>query len=431
MNQIVCKLNPDDKFSVPESLFEVNLSDKEGYHYTFFKLFRRLYQIPKAFDNEAIDLFYISLMVFYADRKIKRAKSNDAWTRDFKLYVPVLELDKWEHNKLLLENMISYLSGDIWKFEFRARQLNELEKKVKKGIEASKKKFTPDSFCMLSGGLDSFIGAIDLLNENKNIAFVGHYSGGKGVKIYQDCIIQKLTEQYELKHEQFFNFFAAPIKGTEDTTRTRSFMFFAHATILASGLNKATNLFIPENGLISLNIPLTNTRIGSSSTRTTHPYYMGLLQELISNLGLQITLKNPYQFFTKGEMIQNCKNQTFLKANIEHTMSCSHPDQGRYLKETKPSHCGTCLPCVIRRASIEKAYNIDNSAYRDKDFKTGKAVYELNSYKIGILDYKRRSRDKSFIIQNSGPISTNLDNFCALYERGMDELIQLIDKYNG
>ena len=39
---------------------------------------------------------------------------------------------------------------------------------------------------MLSGGLDSFIGAINLLKDGKSPIFVSHYGGGKGVKIYQD-----------------------------------------------------------------------------------------------------------------------------------------------------------------------------------------------------------------------------------------------------
>ena len=169
MNQIVCKLNSADKFKIAGSLFEVNLSDKKEYHYTFFNRLKRLYQFPNVFANEAIDLFYISLMVFYADRKVKRNNSPDAWTRNYKVYIPVLEFEKWQNNKLLLEKMISYLSGDIWEFEFRERQLNEIEEKIKKGIGSLKKKFSPDCFCMLSGGLDSFIGAIDLLNNNKNI----------------------------------------------------------------------------------------------------------------------------------------------------------------------------------------------------------------------------------------------------------------------
>lgn len=430
MNNIVCKLNNIDSFSVNNSLFIVDLTSKDDYHSTFYRYYRRLYQFPRFFSNEALDLFYISLMVFYADRKVLRKNTFDAWTREFKIYMPVLELDKWESNRPLLEKMISFLSGDIWKFEFRKRELNIKERKVSTGIAKSKKEYAPDALCMLSGGLDSFIGAIDLLTFKKNVAFIGHYGGGKGVIEYQNLVKQKLIEQFGLEEKQFFNFYAAPIKGLEDSTRTRSFMFFAHAIILASAIDKDIKLYIPENGLISLNIPLTNTRLGSSSTRTTHPYYMELFQLLLKNMDIRVDLINPYQFFTKGEMILNCKVPEFLEQNIANTMSCSHPDLGRYQKENSPSHCGNCLPCVIRRASIEKAYGTDISNYRDKDFKIGKATSELDSFKIGVFDYKNSKSKDTFKIQEAGPISFNLDEFRNLYKRGMNELASLLDKYN-
>ena len=104
------------------------------------------------------------------------------------------------------------------------------------------------------------------------------------VKFYrkQNKINEILQKEFSIDKDYFFNFNATPINGSEITTRTRSFLFFTHAIILASCLNKKTNLYIPENGLISLNIPLTNTRLGSSSTRTTHPYYMKMLQSLLN-----------------------------------------------------------------------------------------------------------------------------------------------------
>ena len=281
MNHIVCKLNEEDNFSLSTTNFLVNLNEKKDYHYTFFNTghLRKLYQFDRMFLNEALDLFYISLMVYYADRKVKRIDTYDSWTREFKLYIPVLEIKKWNKNKKLLEGMVSYLSGDVWKFEFRKRELNKNETRLEKGFARKNKKWVPDSFCMLSGGLDSFIGAGDLLEQTKNIAFVGHYGGGKGLAEYQKFVINKLSKEYTLNSNQFFNFHAAPLGGVEDTTRTRSFMFFAHAFILASGKKGKKTVYIPENGLISLNIPLTNSRLGSSSTRTTHPYYMRLLQK--------------------------------------------------------------------------------------------------------------------------------------------------------
>jgi len=441
MNHIVCKLNNGDDFSISETNIEVDLTSKDFYHITFFNKARRLYQFSVFFKNEALDLFYISLVIFFADRKIPRNNTADSWTRKIKVYIPVLEIDKWGENRVLLEEMVSFLSGDLWQFEFRKRELNDTEKKFSKGIEKTKKKISPDFFCMLSGGLDSYIGAIDLLHKSKNIAFVSHYGGGKGVKPYQDFVISKLIEKYSITEELFFSFNAVPIKtkeeiykkvSLEDTTRTRSLMFFAHAIILASATGKPMELNIPENGLISLNIPLTNTRLGSSSTRTTHPYYMLMLQKLITNLGIEITLKNPFQFFTKGEMIKNCKDNQFLKGTIANTMSCSHPDNDWNLRKSKPSHCGYCLPCVIRRAAIESAYGNDNSVYRIPNFDSGiKAPVELQSYKIGLLDYKKSNNNLSFKIQEAGPIFSNLNEFENLYKRGMDELALLLDKYNG
>jgi len=297
-------------------------------------------------------------------------------------------------------------------------------------------KHQPKAICMLSGGLDSFIGAIDILNEEKDVWFVGHYGGGKGVILYQNNLIQKLISRYKLSSEQFFNFYASPVKQNkrekmEDTTRTRSFLFFAHAIILGSSMDEDITLYIPENGFISLNIPLTSTRLGSSSTRTTHPYYMGLLQKLINNIGIKVKLNNPYQFKTKGQMIVECKDPAFIKLNISETMSCSHPDLGRYAGDAKPSHCGNCLPCIIRRASIEYAYGEDSSSYRDKDFVRKSASENLRSFKLGINDYMNKKIDSKLRIEISGPISDKLDDFCKVYESGIMELKELLDRYNA
>jgi len=431
MKEIVCRINNDDKFAKGDADFIVDMFSKKQYQYTFWDKDKlRLYQAG-YFSNQAIDLLYISLMVYYADNMIFRGKENDTWTRTIKIYMPVLEINKWNKNKELLEKMLSFLSGDTWSFEFRKRKFNQKEEKAFKGIKRKKKKYEPKAICMLSGGLDSFIGAIDILASEKNIWFVGLYGGGKGVSIYQKNVINKLINRYKLSKDQFFNFYASPIKRVENTTRTRSFMFFAHAIILGSSFKKEMTLYIPENGFISLNIPLTNTRLGSCSTRTTHPYYMELLQQLLISLGLKIKLHNPYQFKTKGEMIVGCKDAKFLKVNISQTMSCAHPDSGRYDGDSNPSHCGTCWACIIRRAAIKYAYKTDNFYYRDKNFQTNVAVINLRSFKLGIINYVDNKIDAALMIQISGKIANNLDNYCDVYKKGMNELKLLLDKYNG
>ena len=98
---IICKLNEEDKFSIPYDSLEVNLTNKIHYHYTFWGIGKNksLLQLPNFYSDEGLDLLYLSLFVYYADRRIQREMFPDAWTRKIKLYVPMLSLDKWNKEK--------------------------------------------------------------------------------------------------------------------------------------------------------------------------------------------------------------------------------------------------------------------------------------------------------------------------------------------
>ena len=61
---------------------------------------------------------------------------------------------------------------------------------------------------------------------------------------------------------------------------------------------------------------------------------MGMLQSLLSKLDINVSLVNPFQMQTKGEMMRTCKDLDFLNAHYQDTLSCSHPDQGRWTGET-------------------------------------------------------------------------------------------------
>lgn len=414
------KIDKEDKFQTKEKSIEINFSNPETFSYTFW---HNRHMLPFWYSAQALDLLYISLAVFAADRLCLRSSSIDGWSREFKIFIPVLETDKWNFAKELLENMLSFLSGDSWKFIFRKRELYQFEKNNYDVWKKSNSVSTDyDQLCMFSGGLDSFVGAIDLLEtDKKKTLFISHYGGGKGTKEYQDILKEKFVIEYGLNAQDFHQYYAKVVGGKEDTTRTRSFMFFSHAIAVASCFHKHIDLIIPENGFISLNIPSTFSRIGTSSTRTTHPYYMQMFQELLKILELPVLLYNPYQFKTKGEMLLECKNQCFMIENIENTMSCSHPDNGRMLGETQARHCGYCLPCVIRQAAMKKAGIHDKSSYRDRLFKKGDvAKTNLNSYRLGLENYDPRYAFMA--IQLSGKISNNINNFTELYIRGMEEM---------
>lgn len=416
-----------DTFS-PQNALRINYNYSRNFRYSFWS---QKYVFPHWFSEEALDLLYISYSIFIADRLCSRSTASDEWSRDFTLYIPVLS-DKWELNKCLLMDMLDFLSGDHWNIEFRKREYSDIEKRSKNRWEKAVKKRNVaikdyQTICMFSGGLDSFIGAIDLLEDrtDDNILFVSHYGGGKGTKEYQDYLIPQFREEYVNADFDFLQYHASVVKGVEDTTRTRSFMFFSHAIALATAMAGSVKLIIPENGLISLNIPMTFSRIGTSSTRTTHPYYMHLLRLLLKNVGIDITIENPYQFKTKGEMLIDCKNQNFLKTNVSHTMSCSHPDIGRMRGEKETMHCGYCLPCVVRQAALKRAGIYDSSRYYDSKCTFGfNAKTILNSYRQGMADF---DESRAFMsIQLNGPITENIGDFTDLYVRGMKEIKRYI-----
>jgi hypothetical protein len=429
ITNIVCKLDEEDRFIIEDDFIEYNINDNKSFTYTFWR--KQLESFPNFFTKTGLDLLYISLFVYGADRVISRDSADDCWSRNIKLFLPVLEVDKWFENKGALENILNFLSGDTWELEFRERGLTKIEIKFKEKMEkGNSSDLKVDKICMFSGGLDSFIGAIDILADNSNgndILFVSHYGGGKGVKEYQDLLKAKLIERYSYINENnFLAFYASAKNGIEDTTRTRSFMFFAHAISIASTFENNMTLIIPENGLISLNIPLTNSRLGSSSTRTTHPHYLDLLQTLLKEINIKVDIKNPYQFKTKGEMVKECKEISFLEENIVNTMSCSHPDQGRMNGETEPLHCGNCLPCIIRRAAINASNLLDKTRYRDESGPT--ATSNNLSYSIGLRKFDRKF---SFLtIQTSGPITDNIKEFSELYIRGMEELNNFLEGHS-
>lgn len=422
---IVCRIDKTDTFKIDKQATNIDFFDSSSFLYTFWDNKNKL---PYWYSKQALDLLYISMAVFAADRLCLRENAYDGWTREFSVFIPVLEYGIWQNSKSTLEEMLSFLSGDKWTFIFRERVQSENEKINYKKWKKSKRQVKDyDQLCMFSGGMDSFIGVIDLLESNSNkTLFVSHYGGGKGTKEFQDILKEKFIDQYTLESRDFHQYYAKVVSGIEDTTRTRSFMFFSHALAVASCLRKSVNLIIPENGFISLNIPSTFSRLGTSSTRTTHPHYMEMFQKLLDLIELQVKLVNPYQFKTKGEMLLDCKNQYFVKDNLENTMSCSHPDIGRMQKEREARHCGYCLPCVIRQAAVMHAGIVDKSSYRDNKFVGGNVSRtNLNSYRLGLRKYNPRYAFMA--IQSSGSIKNNIIQYTKLYIRGMDELKKYLE----
>lgn len=177
--KIVCKLSEDDTYTVTDCKY-ININNSKEFWYKFWDT-KNVF--PIFYQDEALDMLYLSLFVFGADRLILRDNGKDAWSRDIELHMPVLAYEKWSELKSSVQDMLNFLTGDHWIIEFRPRGYVDKEIKARKRWKRVKNHNNDISkVCMFSGGLDSCIGALDLLSlqeDKEKILFVSHYGGGK------------------------------------------------------------------------------------------------------------------------------------------------------------------------------------------------------------------------------------------------------------
>lgn len=303
-----------------------------------------------------IDFLLMSMGVFAADKKTPRRQAPDRWTRTFNLSAPVTNVVAWATAEQHLKEAVSFLTGDHWAMEWRVEQ-NQLWRVRRVG------KARYDAVCLFSGGLDSLVGAIDLLEApgRPRVALIGHHDSTLTPKI-QSLLADALVSHYGADRVHLFKLGVRPAEcrdgqeyplpsARESTTRSRSIVFLGLGLAVASALGSDIPLYVPENGFIALNVPLIPARLGSCSTRTTHPYFLENLRQALKAIGLPHPIVNPYELVTKGEMLKNCRHQSLLRQLAPYSVSCAHPELGRY-EHSGYGNCGYCFPCLIRRASM-------------------------------------------------------------------------------
>ncbi|MGE4532370.1 Qat anti-phage system QueC-like protein QatC [Halomonas sp.] len=295
----------------------------------------------------AWDFVQFCLAVCAADLYSLRSTSADGWTRTIELTVGLCEPLRWQAWKPSAEKLLKVLTGDYWTLHF-----------VDGGAPPPDGRGLPfdrDCVSLLSGGLDSLIGGIDLVAEEHRPLFVSQLA-------HEDSTRQRNYAALlggSGSHLQWSH--GISFRGSrESSTRARSLAFYAFAVLAASRVPEAEpQIFIPENGFICVNPPLVPGRVSSLSTRTTHPLFIGMLQELLNGLGVGVQLELPYRFMTKGEMMRNCRNPELLQRWASDSTSC-----GRFRTYNR-THCGRCVPCMIRRAAFHACDSVqDTTEYK-------------------------------------------------------------------
>ncbi len=429
--------------SADEELTVVDLLNKHGaLAHGIGRAISDLYKLEINPSELAIDLLILAAHVQAADTHISRAaESQDSWTREITIVVPVSDESRWNKAATELIRCLNFLTGDLWKVRFRNRPQGNHYPQPKTPLPLDP---VFDSVSLFSGGLDSLIGAIDLMATGANPLLVSHVSEG-AVSDAQTKCFQEIKSTYPKNKLDrlrmwmgFSGFRISP--SVEKTTRARSFLFFSLGVLAGSGLKNNFTLRVPENGLIALNVPLDSLRLGSHSTRTTHPFYRAHWNKILDLVGIKGRIENPYFDKTKGEMVANCLNQTLLRGLIPVSLSCSSPSKGRWKKGGKAvEHCGYCLPCLIRRAAVLKGlgpkldrttYTLDNLTSRTLNSAAAEGK-QIRSFQVAFERLRKNPQSAQILIHLPGSLADESSSRQAklqeVYVRGMQEVEELLN----
>jgi 7-cyano-7-deazaguanine synthase in queuosine biosynthesis len=316
------------------------------------------------------DLIEVACTIFLADRMYSRPR-NTLGSRQIALRLPVRRPAAWKRVARDLEHALAILSDDVFSFDFYyspqgagcfpaqdkqklpADRLVEHESKYlrhKKGARAVVP--TVERVVLFSGGLDSSVAAAYFAARKNPTVYVTYYVRdihrieGLLKKIYSIYGTEKqpLHAQFYIKPERTF----AP-RLREHSRRSRSFLFVSLALATAHALN-AREVCVCENGVIALNLPFIPAMI---PTRHAHSSFLQTMERLAKDLfDAHVRVVNPFELQTKGEMsrIFHAQPQVALES-----VSCWNQQWAGRGANYGKGHCGYCVPCLVRRASLEAA----------------------------------------------------------------------------
>jgi 7-cyano-7-deazaguanine synthase in queuosine biosynthesis len=319
---------------------------------------------PVATPN--VEFVRIAATAYAADRSTLRRAGGSNWSqRELEITVPVSDPDRWRPLADRLAALLGFLSGDTWTLDF-VRSRWPKEKVVDHPPDR------PGRALLFSGGADSAIGALvsrQELGDEPHI-LVSHF-GPTALPALQrsiaDAIAGLLRGPAQIHQQIHFSRRSAQPNGAafddEYSTRSRSLLFIGFGLAVASIYG--VPLWIPENGFASLNPPLGPDRRGSLSTRTTHPFFLEGLGNLLHEAGAHAELTNPFQDSTKGEIFSRAAEIVGPKkasALLSKTLSCAHTGHKRHGYSILIG-CGVCFGCLVRKAAFAAAGLDDRSEY--------------------------------------------------------------------
>lgn len=369
--------------------------------------------------REVADLVHIAAGAYMADRNTKRGVR---FSRELALHVAVLAPDAWPDELLeATADLLGWLTGDYWNLTVTPAPEVHFEgtSEIGGGSPVS----------LLSGGLDSYLGAIQLMKSGTTPTFIGHKDTATSIRGAQAAVGNWLAQSFGPAPSYARFQLAQAIRRHEPSSRSRAFLFLSLGVAIANSVG-SKGLIVPENGYTGINLPLRPNRGGALSTRSTHPETFRRVAEILARLNIDVTISNPFEWMTKGEAMESVRDihpPAGWELTASRTLSCSKLG-GNWFAGSPNLNCGLCVPCMVRRATFIRANIVDNTQYlfHAIDREHLSALVSARRGDIEAVRYAIEAGvDINAIDSGTWPPNYDLGRVEDLVQRGLNELALL------
>lgn len=310
----------------------------------------------------AFDLLNIMCTLRAADRYFP-SQGWGQYTREVRILATVLQSRRWRKLTPRFRSAVFQLSRDRLSFvPVRIRGGRPAESfPLQQATLELPDHYEPDCVCLFSGGADSFAGLTHLLAAGRCPLAIAHSQGP---------ISKRQQELFSAVREVFPHVPPAALiqlraypravsRGTrplphqwrqrDNLQRLRSMFFLSVAAIIANARG-LRDVFMCENGVIASAVAWEPAFDTPYTTRPAEPNYLRAMQEFVRGAleDSKLTIRNPFQYSTKGEVIRACAQRGFAQV-LPDTVSCWRAGN-RGIR-----NCGVCVPCMFRQLAFDEA----------------------------------------------------------------------------
>lgn len=303
-----------------------------------------------SLDARSSDLVRIAAFVLAADQSVSRGGDADPtlhnWHRRMGLVIPVNDPDFWGSSAVLgaLRECVGFVSDDDWDFRFSQRTEGPrqvaFDDVVAPDAEA-------DVVIPFSGGIDSLTAVVEALRAGQRPMLIWHSSSNvlEGTRRQLLEALRSIFPQQPIGRISARAHRVGP-EQVEESNRSRSFFFASLAAVVANRF-KTAGVYLADNGWVSVNPRINDQMIGARGTRSTHPRFLRLFNELASLVFEDAPpVQNPFWDQTRADVMVRLR-AAGCEGLLPTTRSCS---AGRNKRRETP-HCGECSQCIDRRFS--------------------------------------------------------------------------------